>query len=422
MVRVAPGKSPVMDIQLRSSIVGQARQSIKERRGSALLLPGVEGDIMEVVKSSIQESTQRPLGRRSFHQEARTSTPQHALKQQLHELKDRKTGHLGHLAESPVSEAENEGADPGIRGRVVSSSCASGSSGDDRFEVVCAGEELEANQPKAAEAAVLPSVVPQTRDPSKHSCTGGLPEIFKETGPILPSETDSPFSSQLPMLRRHSKCFMLNGSDLHHEEGCRHLRRQDYEQALQCMEAAMKEMEKELHNSAQKDADEFAPPEIDSEEEREAMEDPSQATATLKRMAFEQKKLKIKSLKLMLDQRGNERQRVAKEHRITRGLDLTLAYSRVKHWQKVDELCGELLKFWSSPGTQPTFGGSEDEARWILYMVRRAVACTRMGTDHFDRATSYYTDVLKVVPSNRDAQLGLRSIRFLESQMVPAEG
>merc|ERR1719230_1662237 len=101
------------------------------------------------------------------------------------------------------------------------------------------------------------------------------------------------------MLHRHSKCPMLNASDLHHEEGVRHFRRQEYEQALQCMETAWKAMEKELHDSAERDAIEFALPEITDEEEMEAQEG-SQASACLKRLALEQKKQKAKSLRLML--------------------------------------------------------------------------------------------------------------------------
>merc|ERR1712054_678400 len=124
----------------------------------------------------------------------------------------------------------------------------------------------------------------------------------------------------------------------------------------------------------------------------------------------------------MLEQREDERRKVAREHKFTRGLDLTLVYARVQMWNKVDKLCGQLLKFWSLPGKQPTFESSQDEAQWILYMVRRAVACTHMGRDQYERAASYYSDVLKVMPLNRDAQRGLRSIRFLGSQMVPAEG
>merc|ERR1712178_442099 len=62
-------------------------------------------------------------------------------------------------------------------------------------------------------------------------------------------------------------------------------------------------------------------------------------------------------------------------YRMAMGVDLTLVYSRLQDWEKVDEFTCSLLEVFGPPGELPQLKSERDEERWAQVMVRRGVAC-----------------------------------------------
>mmetsp|Transcript_5575 Transcript_5575/g.12996 ORF Transcript_5575/g.12996 Transcript_5575/m.12996 type:complete len:232 (-) Transcript_5575:44-739(-) len=100
---------------------------------------------------------------------------------------------------------------------------------------------------------------------------------------------------------------------------------------------------------------------------------------------------------------------------------LCLAYERLEEWQRIDELAEEALAAMGPADDRgiPELASEDAEERWVRLLVRRGVACSRMGS--LARAEASFELALRVQPRDREAKLGLQCVQFLREQLVSIE-
>lgn len=243
-----------------------------------------------------------------------------------------------------------------------------------------------------------------------------LPDVFR-TAPAPPRRTDSPFSSSLPLPSRYRSKSFLCESDARHDIAIRSLRLRvpDYETARKTMEVAWNAMTEELEKEA---VAEEETPKVGHDEYLgiHGATPTSVISASRKRDNKNTKKIEMERAR-----KEDERIEMAKEHKVTKALDLTLVYARLQEWEKIDEVVGSVLHIFGPPGLPPTLATPEDEMHWSQLMVRRGVACTHLGTQHFCRGEEYLNEVINIFPKQRDAKRGLQCLQFLVKQMSTPE-
>lgn len=440
--------NPSLTVEVHRSGVGQGVASPKQcivspKRRLGFQEGEEKQDILQVVRSKIADHGKCPLGRNSFHQRARHLPPMLALQQQQRqkhelaakELRDKEL--LNSPVQSCPADSRTQSPDKEEHQEVVFTNRRTSSHGSsskpqephpngltefDAHPATVSRADAGGSDVGSDEESGLSSVSVELRDP--FLCSGDLPEIFERSSLVPARESDSPFSSFLPLPSRHSNTEMLKASSALHEEGIRRLRRHEYALARVSMEMAWETMEDELAAADLGIARQFG---ILNAESTCRTEVPRQtSSSSSKSYLLEDRKRDSYDNQRKRDSakyacRKAERMRLEWEHKISMGSDLILVYARLKMWEEVDDFCGNALQLWPLIAKLPHFESDEDELLWCQYMVRRAVACVHLGKCHFCRAEAYYVDVLKVMPSHRDAKNGLRCVRFLKSQMLPAE-
>lgn len=249
-----------------------------------------------------------------------------------------------------------------------------------------------------------------------------LPDVFC-VGHDVSRRSDSPFSTALPVPRKHALSDVLRECDELHEEGIRKTRLliPDYKAARRLMESAWEMMEDKLAEEAEFIESIRKPP---PEEEKPAEDGNEEKSNAEVRTQAEKQRHRVAQHKLQ------HAAHVENEitYKKSMGTDLTLVYTRLEEWEKVDTTTALVLSFSGAPkrSGSPRRGSTKiadektdrDEERWAQLMIRRAVACAHRGPEHIGRAEEYLAEVLTACPRHRDAKQGQRCVRFLRSQMV----
>jgi len=420
--------SPTTPRQRKKSSWKFLREEIKDKakeipQDSLLSIPQAARDILQEIKHDISEP-RLPRARRSIHQQARHAPPPSHSLLGLHSTiaRDDEIKLLQEGCEFATVVSVTEALSP---------------------EAVGYGSEIERNSSPGLIGLFQSGVDAILKGPAR-GCSEGLPmseglpvsaAVVCESGftrleeadmvslpdvfrgaPPLPKRSDSPFSSSLPLPSRYRSKSFLCESDARHDMAIRSLRLRvpDYEGARNAMEGAWNLMEGELENGAV--AAEQTPKVGDDDYLGVCGATPTSVVSSSRKRDRDRQKVEKD-----LAQKEDERMDMTKEHKVTKSLDLTLVYSRLQEWDKIDEVVGSILHIFGPPGLPPTLATPEDEMHWSQLMVRRGVACTHLGTKHFCRGEEYFNEVIKIFPKHRDAKRGLQCLRFLRKQMCTPE-